>query len=72
MNTLSTLLFTIVLSLSLSGISQERTLYFDILRNGNKVGVIVFSQSASEGVDYLRLESSVKTKLIQTYVAEAK
>lgn len=72
MNTSRIFLLIVFLILNLSGTSQKKTLYFDILRNGNKVGMIVFSQSASGGVDSLRSESTVKTKLVRTVVAEAK
>lgn len=65
-------LLTIFLLLSVAGICQKKTLYFDVLRNGAKVGVLVFSESASGGVDSLILESRVKTRLVRTYVAEAK
>jgi len=61
---------SIVLLMSvLTAYSQKKLLSFQILRSGNKVGTMRFSETTSGGTDSLKLESDVKTKLISTFIA---
>lgn len=66
------LLIGFLLSLSMSGNSQKKSLYFDVIRNAKTVGKIIFSETSSGKNDSLKLEVNVKTKLIWTFNAEAR
>ena len=44
---------------------------YQILRNGNKVGSLHFSETATGDMDYLKMESDVKTRFIFTFTAHA-
>src|SRR5262245_27016706 len=72
MNRTKILLTIFLLSLSIAGASQKKLLYFDVVRNGNKVGRIVFSEMLSGKMDSLKLELKVHTKLIWTFNALVK
>lgn len=65
------LLIMIALLVALNSHSQNRALNYQILRNGNKVGTLHFSETAAGSTDYLKLESDVKTKFIFTFTAHA-
>jgi len=56
---------------SLNGHSQKRSLNYKILRNGNKVGTLRFTESSSGNMSYLQLESDVKTRFIISFTAHA-
>jgi len=58
----------ILLMSVLPGYSQKKSLNFHILRNGNKVGTVHFSETTSGGTDSLNVESNVKTKLVSNFV----
>ena len=66
------LFLTIILMQSLQCHSQARSLSYEILRNGNKVGTLNFTQSVISGMNYLQLESDVKTRFIFTFTAHSK
>jgi hypothetical protein len=51
--------------------SQNKSLNYQILRNGSKVGTLHFSEINSTGTDYLKMESDVKTRFIFTFKAHA-
>ena len=72
MNKTTISLLVLLLILSLSGAAQKRLLNFDILRDGNKVGKILFSETSAANTDSLKMESTVNTKLFSTFIAEAK
>jgi hypothetical protein len=65
------LLPAIILLFALSASSQNRSLNYQILRNGNKVGTLRFSESTTGNMDYLKMESDVKTRFIFTFTAHA-
>ena len=67
----SILLPVILLSTTLAGYSQNRTLNYQIIRNGNKVGTILFSESSTGETDHLKMESDVKTRFIFSFIAHA-
>lgn len=51
--------------------SQNKSLTYQIVRNGDKVGTLRFSETTSAGMDYLKMESDVKTRFIFTFTAHA-
>src|SRR4030095_1328860 len=61
----------VTLFLALNGYSQNRSLNYRILRNGNKVGTLRFTESSSGNTNYFQLESDVKTRFIFTFTAHA-
>ena len=65
------LLLIIVLLVALKSDAQNRSLNYQILRNGNKVGSLHFSETATGGMDYLKMESDVKTRFIFSFTAYA-
>ena len=65
------LLLILVLLLALKSNSQNRSLNYQILRNGNKVGSLHFSETATGDMDYLKMESDVKTRFIFSFTAHA-
>jgi hypothetical protein len=65
------ILLFITLFLALNGCTQNRSLNYRILRNGNKVGTLRFTESISGNTNYLQLESDVKTRFIFTLTAHA-
>ena len=52
--------------------SQTRALNYEILRNGNKVGKLHFAQSSIDGMNYMKIESDVKTRFVFTFTAMSK
>jgi len=58
----------ILLMSVLPGYSQKKFLNYQILRNGNKVGTMHFSETTSGRIDSLKLESNVKTKLVSSFI----
>jgi len=66
------LLLVILVLLSVTSKAQKRSLSYSIIRNGSKVGTIQFSQTTNGGMNYLNLESEVKTRFIFTFTAKAK
>ena len=66
------ILILVILFFSLKSHSQNRLLNYKILRNGNKVGTVRFTESNSGNMNYLQTESEVKTKFIFSFNAHAK
>src|SRR5690349_20331382 len=62
----------ILLMFALTGYSQTRSLSYQILRNGNKVGTLHFSETGSGETDSLKVESNVKTKLVSNFIGYAR
>jgi hypothetical protein len=56
---------------ALNAFSQNKSLNYQIVRNGSKVGTLKFSESTSAGMDYLKMESDVKTRFVFTFIAHA-
>jgi len=52
--------------------SQNKSLNYQIIRNGNNVGALRFSETKNGGMDYLNMESDVKTRFIFTITAHAR
>jgi hypothetical protein len=51
--------------------SQNKTLTYQILRNGNKVGTLQFAETSAGGTDHMKMESDVKTRFVFTFTAHA-
>ncbi len=62
-------LFIILLVFAVTAYSQNKLLNYQILRKGNKVGVLRFTETISGEMDYLEMESDVKTKLLFIFIA---
>jgi hypothetical protein len=56
---------------SLSSQSQKWSRNYKILRNGNTVGTLRFTESSSDSLNYLQLESDVKTRFIIGFTVHA-
>lgn len=69
---ISIALIAMLLLLAFDGHSQTRSLNYQVIRNGNKVGSLHFTQSTIAGMNYMKLESEVKTKFIFTFTVSAK
>jgi hypothetical protein len=67
----SILLLISLLTFETKGYSQSKALSYQIIRNGNKVGTLRFSETSTGDMDYLKMESDVKTKFIFTFAAHA-
>jgi len=65
------LLLIILLIFSTNSYSQNKTFNYQIIRNGDKVGSLLFSETSTGDLDYLKMESDVKTRLIFTFTAHA-
>jgi len=65
------LLLFILLIFSTNSYSQNKTFNYQIIRNGDKVGSLLFSETSTGDLDYLKMESDVKTRLIFTFTAHA-
>jgi hypothetical protein len=65
------LLLVILLIFSTNSYSQNKTLNYQIIRNGNKVGTLLFSETSTGEMDYLKMESDVKTRFVFTFTAHA-
>jgi len=65
------LLLIILLIFSTNSYSQNKTFNYQIIRNGDKVGSLLFSEISTGDLDYLKMESDVKTRLIFTFTAHA-
>ena len=65
------LLLVILLIFSTNSYSQNKTFNYQIIRNGDKVGSLLFSETSTGDLDYLKMESDVKTRLIFTFTAHA-
>lgn len=66
------LLLVIMLFLTVKSHSQNHQFNYQILRNGAKVGTLSFSETSSNGMDYLTMESDVKAQFIFTFTAHAR
>ncbi len=63
------ILLSIVLTMFVfAGFSQNRSLIFQIVRNENKIGTVRFSENTSGANDSLKMESSIKTRFIFTFI----
>ena len=67
----SMLLLILFLNFATKSYSQNRILNYQIIRNGNKVGSLFFSEISTGTMDYLKMESDVKTRFIFTFTAHA-
>ena len=65
------LLLIILLIFSTNSYSQNKKFNYQIIRNGDKVGSLLFSETSTDDLDYLKMESDVKTRLIFTFTAHA-
>ena len=65
------LLLVILFIFSANSYSQNKTLNYQIIRNGDKVGSLLFSETSTGDLDYLKMESDVKTRFIFTFTAHA-
>ena len=65
------LLLFILLIFSTNSYSQNKTLNYQIIRNGSKVGTLLFSETSTGDLDHLKMESDVKTRFIFTFTAHA-
>lgn len=68
---LGTSFLVFALLVSLQGNAQNRSLTYQIVRNGSKVGTLHFSETNSAGMDFLKMESDVKTRFIFSFIAHA-
>jgi uncharacterized protein DUF6134 len=66
---LSILLLFVVLSVKSH--SQNKALTYQIVRNGNKVGTLRFSETSTGDMDHLKMESDVKTRFVFTFTAHS-
>ncbi len=67
----SIFLIIAILLTGMKNYSQNKSFNYQILRNGNKVGTLHFSEMATGNMDYLKMESDVKTRFIFTFTAHA-
>ena len=67
----SVLLLILLLNFETEGHSQNKILNYQIIRNGNMVGSLSFSETSTGEIDHLKMESDVKTKFIFTFTAHA-
>ena len=65
------LLAALMLLITVMSYAQNRQFKYQIVRNGNKVGTLDFSETTNGGVDYLKMVSDVKTRFIFTFTAHA-
>ena len=65
----SVVLFLILLSVKSH--SQNKTLTYQIVRNGNMVGTLRFSETSTGDMDHLKMESDVKTRFVFTFTAHS-
>jgi len=68
---LATVLFLTAITAAIQGHSQAGSRLYEIMRNGSKVGTLRFSETSSAGMDYLKMESDVRTRFIFTFTAHA-
>lgn len=67
-------LLLLLLSLALSSIkshSQQKSLTYQIVRNGNKVGTLQFSENSVGDMDHLKMESDVNTRFVFKFTAHS-
>ncbi len=57
--------------LSIKSHSQNKSLTYQIVRNGNKVGTLRFSETSVGDMDHLKMESDVKTRFVFTFTAHS-
>jgi len=65
-------LILVLLLFVFNGHSQTRSLNYHIIRNGSKVGSLHFTQSVVSGINYLEMESEVKTRFIFAFTISVK
>src|SRR5215467_12189026 len=67
-----TILFlALMLLISATNYGQNKQFSYQILRNGNRVGTLNFSETRNGAMDYLKMVSDVKTKFFFTITAHA-
>lgn len=59
----------IFLILATKTYSQNKTHLYQIMRNGNQVGTIRFTETSTGDIDHLKMESDVKTRFIFSFIA---
>jgi hypothetical protein len=69
---ISIVMIIVLVLLTFNGHSQTRSLNYNIIRKGSKVGSLHFSQINTGGMNYLEMESEVTTSFIFTFTAKAK
>jgi hypothetical protein len=69
---ISIALIVALVLLTFNGHSQAKSLNYQIMRKGSKVGSLHFSQFVSAGMNYLEMESEVKTSFVFTFTAKVK
>src|SRR6185295_4296662 len=70
--TLTNILLPVILfCATIEGHSHNRMLNYQIISNGNKVGTLLFSETATGETDHLKMESDVKTRFIFSFIAHA-
>ena len=57
--------------LSIKSHSQNKSLTYQIVRNGNKVGTLQFSETSVGDMDHLKMESDVKTRFVFKFTAHS-
>jgi hypothetical protein len=65
------LLAALMLLIAVMSHAQNRQFKYQIVRNGNKVGTLNFSETTNGGMDYLKMESGVRTRFSFTFTAHA-
>ena len=60
-----------ILVISFNAHSQYSSRSYSIMRNGNKIGTLRFSQTTKDSQSYMRLESDVKVKFIFCFTVKA-
>ena len=65
-------LLTLLILSSAKCNSQIRSLNYEIIRNGNKIGSLHFTQMVQAGFNYLHVESEMKAKFLFSFVIKVK
>jgi len=69
---ISIVMIVVLVLLTFNGHPQTTSLNYNIIRKGSKVGSLHFTQFNAAGMNYLNMESEVKTSFIFTFTARAK
>jgi hypothetical protein len=65
------LLATTILFFVTGAAAQNKSLSYEILRNGSKVGMLHFTETTTGDMNYLKMESDVKTRFLFTFTVRA-
>lgn len=68
----SIILLAILLLSSAKCHSQTRSLNYEILRNGNKIGFLHFTQSIMKGFNHLQVESEMEARFLFSFIVKVK